>query len=362
MRKLTPAASAQDSAEQAACKLGTRTDGSRRMLQSIPEDARAQLPSSAREVFLVYNPMAGSADRREQIDALSKGLCDRAYKVTQATSLQDLQRITDQARANDELRCVVAAGGDGTAEAVANHTSPDTPIAVLPLGTENLLAKYLGLTEGANQLIEAIDQGTTVTLDAGELIPDTGSPSLFLLMLGCGFDAEVIRRLHEQRAGHITHLSYAKPLLDAIREYRYPKLRVSCWSDATREKPDRRIEAHFAFVFNTPSYAIGLPICPEADPFDGSLHVKTFRGGSFLAGMLHFGSILLRRHNASRRVQTMVSEKIRIESDQLVPFQVDGDPGGTLPVEIRVCRNRLRLILPASGASNFDWNAGGVES
>jgi len=324
------------------------------MLQSIPDDARARLPASAREVFLVYNPMAGSADRREQIDVLTQGLSDREYTVTQEPSLQDLQRCTDRSRAHDELRCVVAAGGDGTAEAVANHTSPDTPIAVLPLGTENLLAKYLGLTDGAAQLVEAIDSGRTVTLDAGELVPDGGSPSLFLLMLGCGFDAEVIRRLHEQRAGHITHLSYAKPLLDAIREYRYPKIRVSCWSDATRERPDRRIEAHFAFVFNTPSYAIGLPICPEADPFDGSLHVKTFRGGSFLAGMLHFGSILLRRHNASRRVETMVGEKIRIESDQLVPFQVDGDPGGTLPIEIRVCRNRLRLLLPALSGPNLD--------
>ena len=122
-------------------------------------------------------------------------------------------------------------------------------------------------------------------------------------MMGCGFDAEVIHRLHRARAGHITHLSYAKPILDAIRTYDYPTVKVTCHED--RDGPAvRTITAHWVFVFNTPSYAVGLEIFPDADPFDGKLDLITFHGGSFFRGLLHLGSILLGRHRQRRSVQT----------------------------------------------------------
>ena len=89
------------------------------------------------------------------------------------------------------------------------------------MGTENLLAKYLRLGQDPNQIAEMVVAGRVRQLDVGSV-----NGRLFLIMLSCGFDAEVVRRLHEDRSGNIHHFSYAKPIIDAIRTYEYPPLRV----------------------------------------------------------------------------------------------------------------------------------------
>ena len=126
------------------------------------------------------------------------------------------------AQAAGDLRAVVAAGGDGTFRLLAERTPPGTPLTILPLGTENLLARYLELTAEPESLAAVIAAGRPFSFDAGR-----ANGRLFALMAGCGFDADVVRRLHEQRQGHIQHLSYARPILDTIFGYEYPLLHVS---------------------------------------------------------------------------------------------------------------------------------------
>src|SRR5690606_8990976 len=105
-------------------------------------------------------------------------------------------------------------GGDGTAAEIVNRTPLGTPIAVLPTGTENLLARYLGIGKDVRQIADVIDAGRTAWLDAGR----AGS-RFFTLMASAGFDADVVDRLHADRSGHIRHSTYIKPIWRAIRNY-----------------------------------------------------------------------------------------------------------------------------------------------
>ena len=78
---------------------------------------------------------------------------------------------------------------------------------------------------------------------------DRANGKLFLLMLSCGIDVDVVRRLHEGRQGNCSHPVYAMPIIDFIGNYYdYPNLRVS-W-----ETPDdwQKLDCHWAFAFNTP--------------------------------------------------------------------------------------------------------------
>ncbi len=279
------------------------------------------------------------------LDQLLAELELRGFETEVITELSRLPAAVDMYAAQGRLRTVVAAGGDGTAETVANLTPADTPLTLFPLGTENLLAKYLGMFADPEHVAGAIEAGRFIRMDTGQIRVGDDAPRLFLLMTGCGFDAEVIHRLHQARVGNITHLSYAKPILEAIRTYDYPIVKVTC-----HETPGgpavRTIMAHWVFVFNIPSYAVGLEICADADPFDGRLDLITFHGGSFLRGLLHLGSIILRRHRQRRSVQTARIECVRISSERYVPIQMDGDPGGALPIEVRVEPKRLTAVVP----------------
>jgi diacylglycerol kinase family enzyme len=246
------------------------------------------------------------------------------------------------------LRAVVAAGGDGTARLVAERTDPSTPLTILPLGTENLLAQHLELSTDTQALALRIAAGLTVRLDAGQ-----ANGRLFNLMVGCGFDADVVRRLHRDRRGHIHHLSYIKPIVDAIRNYDYPPLRVHYRSAKGKSAV---LTARWVFVVNLPRYAGGLNFAPEASGTDGLLDICTFREGSLWSGLLYLGGVVFGQHQAMDDFFQARSADMKIESKAKVPYQIDGDPGGELPLSIGVLPQRLTVLVTRPWAERHGFD------
>ncbi|MCA9107351.1 MAG: hypothetical protein KDA83_18185 [Planctomycetales bacterium] len=228
---------------------------------------------------------------------------------------------------------VIAAGGDGTVSMLSDWLRPTTPLAILPLGTENLLARHFEFPTGPREFVERWCFGPRIWLDAG-----LANGKMFLVMASVGFDADVVTRLHRERAGHIRHWSYFKPLWRSIKTYRYPELRI------VTDNHERPIKARWAWIFNVPRYAMGLPIAPDANGHDGKLDLCTLRGGQLLRGIVYFLGIVLRRHRGWRDTHVERATHMRIESDEPVPYQIDGDPGGELPLEIAILPRRLTLV------------------
>jgi diacylglycerol kinase family enzyme len=302
--------------------------------------------------LIASNRRAGARSGADAVRRVTRQLLDCGFQVEEYTEFEVFKSAASDALDSGALRAVVAAGGDGTAAAVVNATRPETPIAVLPLGTENLLAKYFGFNLDPTRLCRTIERGDTIRLDAG-----CANRRVFLLMLGCGLDAEVVRRLHADRRDNIRHLSYAKPILGSLRSYEYPEMRVYCEGDkrpaaspADRDTgcdpPQPPITARWVFVANLPCYASGLKIVPRADGADGLLDVCTFRQGSLWNGLRYLGGVILGRHETWRDCVSLRTRRLRIESNEPVPYQVDGDPGGCLPVDIEVLPQRVTILTP----------------
>ena len=164
-------------------------------------------------------------------------------------------------------------------------------------------------------------------------------------MFSCGFDADVIQRLHQTRSGNISHLSYARPILSALWGYRFPSLRLTAENVTTGTH--RQLESHWFFAFNLPNYARGIPIAAAANANDGQFDVCSFHGGSRLAGFFHFATVLAGRHGRWSGCHRERFTKFRIEASEPVPYQVDGDPGGFLPAEAEILPSHVALVLPA---------------
>lgn len=291
--------------------------------------------TTSRLIVLFVNRRAGAGTGKRLVEDLEVLLRDFGFDVVTIAELDALKPFA--AEYKSKIHAVVAAGGDGTVEAAVNAIDADVPIAVFPLGTENLLAKYLKIEAHPRRVVEMISLGKTIQIDAG-----SANGKLFLVMLSCGFDAEVVRRVHEEREGNITHLAYAKPIVESIWNYAYPNLIVEWETDDGWQQQD----CHWAFAFNTPSYAAGLQIVSNADPSDGQIDLATFSGGSFWHGLWQFSAVVLGQHHQLPDFQHGQCKRIRIKSDQEnVPYQVDGDPGGFLPVEIEVLPKHLTLIV-----------------
>ena len=182
-------------------------------------------------VLLSVNPRAGARSGTDRVDALEAELKSLGFITDRQTDIETVAQRARQYQEEGRLRSVVAAGGDGTVSLVLNNTPIGVPLAVLPLGTENLLARYFRLQMPVPKIAGLIQQGFTKTLDVG-----IANGRLFLLMVGVGFDAAVVEEVDRRRTGHIHKWSYFKPIWNALRTYRYPTMQVSDPSAAGAEE------------------------------------------------------------------------------------------------------------------------------
>jgi diacylglycerol kinase family enzyme len=251
---------------------------------------------------------------------------------------------------------LVGVGGDGTAAELVNRTDEGLPLTLFPGGNSNLLARYLGMTKDPEFLCRTIVEGLVARLDAGR-----ANGRIFLLMIGCGFDAEVVNGVHANRTGHISLKNYFGPVSETLRNYAYPEIQVS-WEGDEGTVPifasakmglspgcdaARSLSARWLFVFNLPCYGGGFRIAPQSDGSDGLLDVCGFRRGGFWR---HLAAVVLRRHQRSADWFACRRRRLRIIADGEVPYQIDGDPGGRLPLDVEVLPGRLTAVVPRNAA------------
>jgi diacylglycerol kinase (ATP) len=313
-----------------------------------PRHARS-IGSSADRVLMIVNRKAGAGRRRAVVEQVVDRLSTLGMTTTVLSDLAEFSDIAHAATDAGTLRGVVSAGGDGTISAALNATPAGTPLAILPMGTENLLARYLRHRQSADSIAQLMTEGVVAPLDAA-----TAGDRLFAIVLSAGLDAEVVRRVHEHRKGNITHLAYAGPLLQTVGGYRFPKVTV------TSVDPDGQslsTTGCWTFAVNLPCYALGLPLAPHAVGTDGHLDLCQLERGSLTAGLWYLWHVLRRQHHMLDSVHTGRSAKFLIESadGHEIPFQVDGDPGGVLPVEVASLPGRMQLIVSTAVAARLGF-------
>lgn len=315
---------------------------------SQPQDNPTQLPPEADRVVVSLNPVAGARSASPRAERLVELLGQAGIRAEILTDLDEVARLAGTWHAEGRLRALVGVGGDGTAAELVNRTPPGLPITLLPAGNENLLARYVGIGKAPEQLCRMIAAGHLLHLDAAR-----AGQRLFLVNASCGFDAEVVRRVHARRAGgrragHVRSRDYVKPFLQVLRSYTYPEIRVS-WEGGEGGGDLAAGEAvvRWLFVLNLPCYGGGFRITPEADGRDGRIDWCTFARGSTWQTLRYAGAVLLRCHWKLADCRTGRAHRLWIASEAEVPYQLDGDPGGVLPVEIEVLPDRLTLVVPA---------------
>jgi diacylglycerol kinase (ATP) len=303
------------------------------------------LPPERDRVLLSLNPKAGPRAADSRVERLAELLRKEGLWAEIQTDLDEAAGRANQWHTEGRLRALVGVGGDGTAAELANRTPPGLPLTMLPSGNENLLARHLSLGETAENVCRTITDGTLLRLDAGR-----ANGRIFLLMASCGFDADVVQRVHAHRSGHIRNRDYLKPILKSIRNYEYPELRIN-WDDQDTGSGEVRSPpptARWLFAFNLPCYGGGFRIAPRADGNDGLLDVCTFRRGSLWHGLRYAGAVLLGRHQGLADCATRRVRRLRVTSEAKVPYQLDGDPGGWLPLDIQVLSGRLTMVVSKS--------------
>ena len=330
-----------------------------------------------RRVIVCVSPKAGSGQGRGLLPQLIQRLDQQGLEVLVSDDLAAVRAACQHDAPSGDggaPLAVVPAGGDGTLALVADAVPASIPLVPYPLGTENLLARYYGFCTDPQRTAATVTGGRLHQIDAGR-----ANGRLFLVMASCGFDAEVVRGMHLTRRGHIRRLSYAKPIFRAVRTYGYPPIQVRFAegpgiavapviggtvgpgvavdaagpAEATSTAADRggswspAVTCRWAMVFNLPSYGAGLRIEPDALDGDGLLDFFGLPLGSTWSTLRYVGGVITGQHRRWADTLRGRARRWHLSSEKRVPYQLDGDYVGRLPVEIEILPQRVTLRLPA---------------
>ncbi len=329
--------------------------------KAVLQQPAASLPPEANAVVISVNPIAGARSAWPRVERLVGLLSDQGFRVEIRTDLSEVADLANRWHGEGRLRALVGVGGDGTAAELVNRTEAGVPLTMLPSGNENLLARHLGLGASPESICRTITDGKLIRLDVGK-----ANDRIFLLMISCGFDADVVRRVHGRRKGHIRTRDYFRPILESIRHYEYPELRLH-WEQLARGSqppadglpsitPDGEcsppVIVRWLFAFNLPCYAGGLRLAPRADGADALLDICAFRRGSLRSGLRYAAAVVFRQHHRLADCTMKRVRRLQVTSDAEVPYQLDGDPGGLLPVDVEAAPDRLTMIVPKERAKD----------
>jgi diacylglycerol kinase (ATP) len=226
-------------------------------------------------------------------------------------------------------------GGDGTYnEAARSLVGTDTALLALPGGTTSVLAYELGIPRDPVSALVGQLEGERRAMTVGR----TDSRQLFLLMLSAGPDAVILSNLHpflKVRGGKVGIT------LQAVVEFlrgKFPPFSVTIDGE--------RLEASWSIVGNARLYGGPYAATPGADPFQPGLEVVALTRHGRVAAVPFFFSIPSGRHLRMRGVQRSAAREVRFEGPTNVPYQLDGDPAGHLPVTARASEERLWVLVP----------------
>jgi len=292
-------------------------------------------------VFVVAaNPYRGATRPRERVQALAAALAATGSQVRVVWDPAHRARLLGDPAALAHVSCVVAAGGDGTVATVINELAGDVPLAVLPLGNENLFARAIGAPADPVALARAVAAGRTRPLDLGRATTSECTRR-FGLMLSVGFDADVVHRIAQARGAggsprRVSRLSYLPCVAGALARYRHNPVAITVGR--------MKLRGALCVVSNLPQYAMTMSLSPAARGDDGLLDWLAFErpGLSALAG--YAWAVARGRHQSLSHVRHGRARKLTLTSEIPVPVQLDGDPCGFTPVEVEVLPRAVRVV------------------
>lgn len=292
-----------------------------------------------KKVFIIANPIAGGSSKKKLEKALSL-LKTLGYipELLWTETQEDGTKLSKEIVKNyppETIHAIIAAGGDGTFNEVANGLiGTDIPMAILPLGTTNVLAKELGIPKDMEGALSLIKKNPSRIFPA--IIKLNGKGRYFLLMAGIGFDGEAVYGVNKRFKRFSGKIAY---ILSGFKNFiNYSPVPMRIKIDQTE------VLGYNAVVCKSACYGGHFRMAPDANPEDPALYAVVFTGGRRLHLLRYVAGVISARHVLFKDVIYRKASRVIIDAERHV--QIDGDYLGKGKVEITSGFKELRIFMP----------------
>jgi diacylglycerol kinase (ATP) len=310
------------------------------------------MTSDLRNALLIHNPNAGGGGkgRSRTLDAARHIFAAGGIhsELAETTGPGHATEIASRA-ANEGRGLVIACGGDGTLNEVINGLAAHqnghrVPLALLPGGTANILAKELDLPWDIPSAAEKLVRGTVKEIALGLATPleQPEKKKYFLSVGGAGPDGMIVYSLDLDLKARLGILAYWWQGVREVFRYDFRHFRIVIG--------DQKLDASLAIVGRTKNYGGPFKITTNADLFEDHFEVMAlttqsgFRYLSYLPS-LWTGNLRGTDGVHFHKADTVICEPL--DKDPLYA-QVDGEPLARLPVEFKIVPRALKLLVPGN--------------
>lgn len=327
----------------------------------------------AKSLALIANLSAGAGRNRRRTLGLAIRDLERHGFDVQVCIEKSSQQVTAKAAqmALKKTPFIVAAGGDGTVNAVINGMMEaskkqndryvlggDTALGILPLGTGNVFAYNMGIPSYWRDACRVIASNQRRRIDLGRaaLLSHNGKKSdrerYFLLMAGIGFDAKVMEDTSLRLKYVLRDFAYVLTSLQNAVTYRGTKVTLKL-----NDKIIYSDKAWMVMVGNAASYAWDIRFTAKARLDDGVLDVCLMPYANKLISVRQVMQLLMGQHIERGSAKYWQMQRLQVYSEPAVPVQLDGDEWSTTPLELEVHPGALEVLAPEPNADSSNPTA-----
>jgi YegS/Rv2252/BmrU family lipid kinase len=296
-------------------------------------------------IIIIFNPTAKKASEKKIVKA-SDLLKSKGYEV-------DILITKNRGHAENLAReaikynpsLIIAAGGDGTFNEVVNGVAgTEIPMAILPLGTTNVLAKELGVPEKVEGAIEFALNRTSKTVSLGKISgiyenQITHHSSLltryFLLMAGIGFDGEAVFRINKTIKKISGKGAYIISGIKTLSTYDSNELILDI--------NGKRYTCYSVIISKVAKYGGNFKIAPDARLKDPFFYVCLFKGKRRIDILRYVTGIVVGRHLGYSDVDYIKATEVKVKGDAHI--QIDGDYFGKTPADFEIVPDTVKLVF-----------------
>ncbi len=248
----------------------------------------------------------------------------------------------EQARHEIAAGCelIIAAGGDGTINEVVNGMlGTGVPMAILPGGTANVLAREMRIPINIAAAAAQFSQLAATEVPVGSIVLPGSNPRCFVCMAGVGLDAEIVSRVNSQLKARTGKLAYYvsgfSNFFDPLREF-------DVVVDGARHL------ASFALITRVRNYGGDMEIARRASLLRDDFEVVLFQGRERIRYIPYLLGVAFRQVHKLQGVTVLHGNRIHCENPSGTPVyvQVDGELAGELPVTTAIQSGALTMMLP----------------